>query len=78
MDLNIDEWVYDLLGLIEATDAKRVVIDCRTDVYSLGMTLYELLALEPAFGGTDRQELLRQIAFEEPKALRRIRWATSM
>src|SRR5262249_5748470 len=42
-----------------------------TDVYSLGATLYELLTLEPAFGGKDRQELLRQIAFEEPTPPRR-------
>ena len=36
------------------------------------MTLYELVTLEPAFGGRDRQELLRQIAFEEPKTPRRL------
>jgi serine/threonine protein kinase/Flp pilus assembly protein TadD len=52
--------------------AKRLVIDHRTDVYSLGATLYELLTLQPVFGGTDRQELLRQIAFEEPKPPRRL------
>jgi serine/threonine protein kinase len=46
--------------------AKRVVIDHRTDVYSLGATLYELLALRPAYTGDDREELLRQITFEEP------------
>src|SRR5262245_31941493 len=52
--------------------AKRVVVDHRTDVYSLGATLYELLTLEPVFGGSDRQELLRQIAFEEPRRPRRV------
>jgi serine/threonine protein kinase/Tfp pilus assembly protein PilF len=47
--------------------AKPGLVDQRTDVYSLGATLYELLTLRPVFDGSDRQELLRQIAFEEPR-----------
>jgi serine/threonine protein kinase/Flp pilus assembly protein TadD len=67
----------DLVGTLrymspEQALAQRVVIDHRTDVYSLGATLYELLTLEPVFDGRDRQELLRQIAFEEPKPPRRL------
>jgi WD40 repeat protein/serine/threonine protein kinase len=62
----------DLLGTIrymspEQALAKRVPIDHRTDIYSLGVTLYELLTLEPAYNGKSREEVLRQIAFEEPR-----------
>jgi serine/threonine protein kinase/tetratricopeptide (TPR) repeat protein len=56
----------------EQAMGKRGLLDERTDIYSLGATLYELSTLEPAFDGTDRQELLHQIAFEEPKPPRRL------
>jgi serine/threonine protein kinase len=67
----------DILGTLrymapEQALAKRVVIDHRADIYSLGATLYELLTLQPAFDETDRSELLKQIAFEEPPPLRKI------
>ena len=67
----------DLVGTLrymspEQAQAKHGVIDHRSDIYSLGATLYELLSLRPAFAGYDRQVLLRRIADEEPPSLRRI------
>jgi WD40 repeat protein len=46
--------------------------DARADIYALGLTLYELLALRPAYPEADRTRLIRQVTQEEPPRLRRL------
>jgi serine/threonine protein kinase/WD40 repeat protein/tetratricopeptide (TPR) repeat protein len=46
--------------------------DVRSDVYSLGLTLYELLALRPAFNSPDRNQLIREVMDAEPQRLRQL------
>jgi len=67
----------DLLGTLrymspEQVRGSREVVDQRTDIYSLGITLYELLTLRPAFGGENREVILRRIAEDDPPPPRQV------
>jgi eukaryotic-like serine/threonine-protein kinase len=46
--------------------------DARGDVYSLGLTLYELLCLRPAFDEKDRNRLIKQVTTATPPRLDRL------
>jgi eukaryotic-like serine/threonine-protein kinase len=62
----------DMMGTLrymspEQAAGNHALLDARTDVYSLGATLYELLTLQPLFDGADAQRLLQQILHDEPR-----------
>jgi len=47
-------------------------LDRRTDVYSLGATLYRVLSGRPPFSGENSLDVIRRVIDEEPRALRQI------
>lgn len=61
----------DVLGTLRYMAPERFSgrADVRSEVYSLGLTLYELLALRPAFDETDRNKLIKEITTSEPPRL---------
>ena len=62
----------DILGTLRymAPEQFEGTVDHRTDTYSLGLTLYELLALRPAFMEKDRHKLMKQVTTETPTPLK--------
>src|SRR5262249_24400680 len=52
--------------------AQHGLVDHRTDVYSLGATLYELLTRRPAFDGATLPEVVVQILERDPLPPRRL------
>jgi tetratricopeptide (TPR) repeat protein len=56
----------------EQARARKTPIDHRTDVYSLGATLYEAVTLRPPFRGSDHQDTLSQIISRDPVPPRRL------
>jgi WD40 repeat protein/Flp pilus assembly protein TadD len=46
--------------------------DARSDLYGLGVTLYELLTLRPAFVETDHNQLLQRVLHDEPPRPRQL------
>jgi serine/threonine protein kinase len=64
----------DVLGTVRylAPERFRGSCDARSDIHGLGLTLYELVTLRPAFEALDRYELIEQVRRAAPAPLRKL------
>jgi len=66
----------DVLGTLRYMSPEQALgrksLDERTDIYSLGLSLYELATLQAAFDGSDRATLTRQVTEGEPRRPRKV------
>lgn len=67
----------DLVGTMrymspEQATGQMAQVDHRTDIYSLGATLYEMVTLEPAIAGQEGHALLREIERQDPRPPRQL------
>ena len=63
----------DIIGTLRYMSPERFEgwSDRRSDIYGLGMTLYELLTLRPAFESATRAKLIDQVIHDPPVAPRK-------
>jgi serine/threonine protein kinase len=64
----------DIVGTLRYMAPERFAgrADRRSDLYGLGLTLYEMLTLRAAFAYTDRARLVDRVLYEEPLRPRRV------
>lgn len=54
-------------------DSSEWKSDARSDVYAIGLTLFELVALRPAYEERDRNKLVKPVTTGDPPRLRKLR-----
>jgi len=57
----------------EQVAARRIGLDHRTDIFSLGVVMYEMLALRRPFEGDTTHQIAEKVLMSEPPDLRKVR-----
>jgi tetratricopeptide (TPR) repeat protein len=68
-DRTQSEYILGTPSYMSPEQARGAMVDARSDVYSIGATLYELLSDRPPFRGKNALETLEQVVTEDPRPL---------
>ncbi len=64
----------DIVGTLRYMAPERFENECtaRSDIYGLGLTLYELVTLQPAYDESDRATLIARLIHDDPPSPRKL------
>ena len=65
--------LWGTVGYMSPEQAMGVTLDQRSDIFSFGVVLYELITGQAPFGGTHAMAILHAVTFEQPTPLSRLK-----